>query len=73
MQALRILDRTPYTTSEVRDLNRSCKLLAKYGAMSVERLAGLTPMSTMSASWCLWHIGAVPTAAGLYVWLEGGR
>jgi len=62
------IDRTPYSARDIRDLNRAAKLLAKHGALSPERLAKITRQSTLSASWCLFHIGAVWTAAGLFVW-----
>lgn len=67
-KAVRTIDGSPLTRCEVRDLNRSAKLMAKYGAISAERLAKLTRQSLRSALWCLLYIGAVPTASGLYVW-----
>lgn len=62
------IDRTAYTARDVRDLNRAAKLLAKHGALSVERLAKLAKMGTLSAHWCFFHLGATITPAGLFVW-----
>lgn len=66
--AICTVDRTPYTARDVRDLNRAAKLLAKHGALSVERLAKLTGMGTLGAAWAFLHIGAVGTPSGLFMW-----
>ncbi len=67
VKALCTIDRTAYSAKDVRDLNRAAKLLAQHGAISAERLAKLMKQGTLSAHWCMFHLGAVMTSAGLYV------
>lgn len=58
---------TEYTVNDCKILNKVAKLIIKYGAISLERLEGITDYQPRTIQWAFFHLEAIETGSGLWV------
>jgi hypothetical protein len=58
---------TEYTENDCKILNTIANLIIKHGAISLERLQGITGYWDRTISWAMWHLEAVETPAQLWI------
>ncbi len=61
--------KTEYDQFDCKILNKVAKLIIKYGAISVERLQGITQYQSRTVRWALFHLEALEALekGGLYI------
>jgi len=68
IKAIRIVHgiTTEYNQNDCNILNTIAKLLIKHGAISSERLQGITGFQSITVGWALWHLEAKESKAQLW-------
>jgi hypothetical protein len=59
--------KTEYDQFDCRILNKIAKLVIHYGAISFERLQGITQYQARTIHWAMWHLEAIETPAQLWI------